>query len=640
MITHRYRLSALAFGIAMLLASISASVDAQTESPVIRLTVGEVLEITTDTASPHAQFNWILTKDRTFQSAARTRFFQTRLAEPGTYVLDVSIQDPVVGTNEYRAFTLVVSEGQAPPLPQRNEDEKPQALLRTDRSANTTSAGLPEEGGLLKIDPSLSLGRIEKFSLDLDSTIDSNGDGNPKNDADTAGTSFEKIGSPLFLYMLPRVGRDLTLTVSNNRGDPESSVSLAVLFGVSISSETTGSEQHAGPIAVQNNKGKLTFSVGLDPAQVGERELLYEWDFGDRTRSLLTKPQHQYSAAGTYAVSVRIRDIMTAEVLFSSTQNVVIDQSSIAVASSSAAAENTAGTTAGNETPETGSSSFSLWGILKVLFIVMLILGFALSLYALLVWLKGKTTKNLQQTLEKMEGTIVEKKEEGKSNVQPDVMKLTKAPSTPKKATVLSQEEVIENEQAHTEFKNTIDTTPTTSAGPVPDWLNATPKIEKKEAAKPALPSVVPPRTPAPTPAVAAPTPPVTPQVVAVNDGPVPAWLQKPSASTTPPKPVVPPPVTPPGPAPVQPLTPSKPSTPQAPKPAQPLVPPPKVPEAPTPQSILPPEPPKAPEVKAPQEPIAQPIKNVEPDATPKPATDQNDNDPTIAIIKADSLNT
>lgn len=610
----------------------TASAQSQDATEAIRLTVGEVLEITTDASSPTATFNWILTKDRSFQSAARTRFFQSRLTEPGTYVLDVSTQDATTGTSGYRAFTITVSEGQTPALPQRNPDEPPQAVLRTDRTAANEAIGLPENGGLVKIDPSLSRGRIDQFALDLDSTIDTNGDGDPRNDQDAAGTSFEKIGSPVYVYMLPRQGRQLTLTASNTRGDLESRTSLDVLFGVTVGQNTSGSVQQTGPISVQNENGKLTFSVTLDPSTVGDRELLYEWDFGDRRRSLLSRPTHQYAAAGTYGVSLRIRDIQTGEVVFSTSQNIVVDASAVGGTASSQASS----VASEPSDPETGGSAFSLWNILKVLFIVVILLGMALGLYALLMWLKGKTTNGLQKTLEKMEETIIEKDPKDPSaTAKPEPLKVTKPTSpTPAPAKILSMEEVSDQEKTHTDFKKTIEKAPMTATGPVPSWLQSSertppPPAEQKSAS---------------------PNPPekkqdARPANGTNGDGPVPSWLKAPAESA--PKPVAPAQAKPTepkntAPHPTAPPNPPKPQTPPPPKTATPTAPAPSsvpkpstepVPTAPTETAPPQPHPPK---------PVNEPKKA--PPPTPKPIPKQenkknsNDDDPPIAIISADSL--
>lgn len=601
-----------------------AGVSAET-SDVIHLKQGQVFEITTDAGSPSADFNWILTKDRAFQAAARTRFFQSRLTVPGTYVLDVSIQDAQSNQQSYRAFTIIVDENQAPLPPQRNQMSGLQAGIVLKDTDGSIVAGVPEQGGLIVIDPSASQGRIDSFQLDLDSTVDSNNDGNPVNDNDTTETSFEKAGTPIYVYMLPRPGRSLTLSVSNGSGEPANSITQPVLYGVTIGAETSGTVQHAGPIAVENRDGRLTFSVALDPAQIAGRQLLYEWDFGDRTRSLLTKPTHAYQAAGVYAVTVRIRDIATAEELFQSTQNITVDLAGTNVSSSASSIET--GTTGGNQ----GSgSSFSIWSFLPVLLIIVLLLGLAIGLYALLVWLKSKTTTGIQKTLEKMEGAIVEKKEGTAPAV--NAMPLTHA----KSPTVLSEEEVVEQEKAHTEFSPSQAAAPTTNAGPVPDWLKKSPTEASASSPKP-VPTTPPPvtrtNTPAPSPSKNPPLPkppapaasPVAPKPTqppvtqnptnpsptngTKNDGPVPEWLKKP---TTPPPPVATKPAD---------TTPKTTTNPQA-------------TQSPVTQKEVSP----APQTKDAKSAPEASISSTNTTKQEKKPENDNDDDPPIAIIRADSV--
>ncbi|MEQ1849030.1 MAG: PKD domain-containing protein [Candidatus Peribacteraceae bacterium] len=634
-------------GVVFVLGLLPGLMSAQTNASVpdaIRLSQGEVFEITVDSPSPSSEFNWILTKDRAFQSAARTRFFQARLTEPGTYVLDVSIQDSVTNQQHYRAFTIIVAETAAV-LPQaRNADSPPQARLEL-QNPQGTSSGLPEQGGLLKIDPSASTGRIDRFSLDLDTTLDSNGDGNPTNDDDTVGTSFEKIGSPIFVAMLPRPGRSVSLTVTNTRGDQPYTLALPVLYGVTVTPSTSGTVQQAGPISVKNDKGQLTFSVTLDQAQSEGRQLLYEWDFGDRVKSLLTSPTHEYRSAGTYAVSVRIRDIRTGEELFQSSQSVVVETSSTTGGTTSSSASSDDIVT----TPTSGGSS-SIFGIIKVLLIIFVLLALAIGLYALLQWIKSKTTTGIQKTLEKMEGAIVEKKEE-ETVAKPAAVTIrpsTEASESVKKGTVLTEEEVIQKEMSHTELKPTAaSAAPTTAAGPVPDWLKKAPASDQKVAApqKATVVSTAPltkneVKTNVPKPPVVTATEAsavVQNPTKQADNGAVPDWLKPKQNTPVPPK--------------TEPVTQLAPPAPTAtPAPVTPPIPPsPKVEASPRPLPAAPqvtakpvsaPLPPPAPKAVPPavQNRPAEPKPVTPSTSQPIPEQKKDDTDPPIAIISADSL--
>lgn len=624
------------------------------DSNSIRIEAGETLEIGTDTASPKSQFSWILTKDRKFQSAQRTRFFQTRLAEPGTYVLDVSVQDPITSENGYRAFTIVVTEPTGTlPIPTGDKTKPLAAIIKTDPAIVNDAAYVPPEGGMLKIDTSGSDGNISTYHIDLDTSVDSDTDGDPTNDIDNIDTLSEKSGGSLYVFMLPAAAeRRVKLTVKDiNSVEPKTS-ELPIRFGIAPipSSETSSISQNPNsPVLMQREGAVVRFSAKLDESITAGRELLYEWDFGDRAKSLLYAPTHTYISPGTYNVALTIRDISNAEMLYEGVDSVLIDTAPIQSSSSSTASESSSssGSTGG------GESSVSLKGVLQVSFIILLLLGFAVGLYVLFTWIKRKTATGLQKTLEKMEGTIVSK--DTVETTKPVAMKLKKE-VTKTEESVKQSDIIVDREKAKPEFKTQERTneTPVAGAGPVPSWL-------AKAATKP-VPA------PSSTQVKTAPVSPVPPPVAA-QDGPTPAWLKPasaPAATPAPTPPVTQQATTQPTPA-VTPVTPPKPpspapvsKSPEAPKPQPKPSPAPKVSPAPVQKTVVaepvkPPEKPvpapaqpKAPEAPKPQpkpetiptappapKPVPQPIPQVEPKVEP---ASNNDDDTPIAIIQADSI--
>lgn len=633
------------------------------ETNTIRIEAGETLEITTDTASPKSEFSWILTKDRKFQSAQRTRFFQTRLAEPGTYVLDVSVQDPITSENGYRAFTIVVTEPTGT-LPAASGDKtKPlSAVLQTNPPMVNGSAYVSPEGGILKIDPSASDGNISTYHIDLDTTVDSDGDGIPNNDRDNVGTISEKSGTPLYVFMLPKnTQRSVTLSVTDLGAIEPKMTEVPVQFAIAPlpSSSSAASFNPNSPVIMQREGAVVRFSAKLPEDQTAGRELLYEWDFGDRSKSLLYSPTHTYAAPGTYVVGLRIRDISNAEVLYEGTDTLVLDTVPVTDSSVSSAPSGASSSVPSDE------DSASLKGILQVSFIIILLLAFAVGLYLLFTWIKRKTATGLQKTLEKMEGTIVSKDTVDPTKAAP--MKLKKEKPAP-------PDIVVEREQAKEEFETQERTneTPAASAGPVPAWLAKAPT----KAPEPAPASAAPKPTPAPTPTPAAsqdgptpawlrPAPQATPApAVAQTPAPAPAPKPQPSPTAPPPAPPVapkaPPPVVPqpkaPEPAkaevkptPVIPAPTPQPKAPEAPKPA----PPPPQPKTETPKPAPAPMAPPQPKVETPKptpasaqtptptpSPTPKPVPQPIPEAQPKTQTEEkrNDDDPPIAIIQADSI--
>ncbi len=590
------------------------------EANTIRVQAGETLEIGTDTASPQSEFSWILTKDRKFQSAQRTRFFQTRLAEPGTYVLDVSVQDPITNENGYRAFTIVVTEPQGNlPTPRGNKTNPLLAVLQTNSVRIDNTTYVAPEGGILTIDSSGSDGNISSYQIDLDTSVDSNGDGNPENDIDNIGTLSEKFGSPLYVYMLPKnTQRKVRLTVKDLATIEPKTAELNVLFAPAplVSSSSVASSNQNSPVRIERIGFTVHVSANAQNMGVQEKDLLYEWDFGDKSKSLLNAPSHTYSAPGQYVLSLRVLNISNAEVLYQGSDTVFIDAlpiaSSVSSQESSSSSQEPIGTTK--------DSSVSLKGILQVSFIIILLLGFAIGLYVLFTWIKRKTATGLQKTLEKMEGTITQK-DSSVDSAKPAPMKLKK--ESPKQEEKIDPEEaVIDREKAKQEFKSPVNRsneTPMASAGPVPSWLAkaSTPAVQPPKPQVSSVPAMPKPTTPPPSaPAPSAPPPPA-------QDTSVPAWLKPAPVKETVP--------TSSAPVPAKQTPPTVPSSPTAsasqstaadtkPKQAPVALPPPAAISTPKPEIVPPPQPAKE---LAPSVPTPAPVPVVKPalPATPTPAS-------------------
>ncbi len=667
-----YRLSALGL---LVLSAITATVALQQTSAIeptsIRIEAGQTLEIASDPLSKKTQYNWILTKDRKFVAAQRTMFFQARLAEAGTYVLDVSMQDPQTNTNEYRAFTLVVTEpSETLPDDAIATQGTLSAIIVTDPGATNGSIGLPAEGGIVRIDASKSTGNISRYSLDLDTSVDSDGNGDPADDFDNQGTISEKSGSPVYVYFMPKTGARsvrLQTTELSNPVPAEATVNISFTGLVQVSSSATSSSGPAqgSAIVMQRDGLSVRFAAALTQAQIEGKQLLYEWDFGDRSRSLLDTPMHTYLGAGNYTVSLSVHDIATGELVYSGTDTVFIDSGSV-VSSSQSSSVGTSGSLSSSmqSSSATGGSPTSSFGaIFKVVLIIGFLLAIAVGLFILFTWLKRKTTVSIQQTLEKMEGTIV-KKDGVTVKEETEPMKLKRDTTKPVTA-VQDAEVVVEREKAKTEFTSQTRTneTPSTASAPVPPWLakaNA-PKTEAAPATpaptpKPA-PSSAPQKSPEPLPKPSYPTP-----APAQPTAPVPDWL-KPKAPLPASKPETKPNQTPnpvqaqPKPEPKTTAAPQSPAAPAAPKPATPK---PVSQAAPKPAAATPDvkkEAPKLPEPKPltpppaapiPPKPATQPTPPAPTQVAPKEilpkeqgtavAKKPDDTEPTIAIISADSL--
>ena len=579
----------------------------------IQIRAGEMLEIGTDAIATKPLFSWILTKDHKFQSAQRSRFFQTRPAQTGTYALDVSIQNAAGSQNEYRAFAIVVTEPGPPDEETPRSGNSLKAVLTTVPAAINDTVYLPPQGGILRLDALRSGGDINSYSIDLDSLADSDGDGNPTNDRDNQDTFSARSGSPLLVYMSPKSGdRIVTLTVRSAANGQTAQAILHLRFSPPPSGQAQSAVQNTNNvIEIQGSDGNAHFSAHLPENQTTGKELLYEWDFGDKSRSLLTSPFHTYSAAGTFGVSLTVRNIKNGQVVYQGTSSVHIQGTPTKVSSISSSS-------ASSEASTDTASTSSFGSIVKVGMIILLLLALAVGMYMAFTWIKRKTAGHLSATLENMEKTIVKTEKTPDATAEPLKIKKESTPA-PTQTTGPKAEEISEREKSNKEFASakSDNPVPTSSVAPVPSWLAkassvpvAQPTAKTPEPAKPPAPSIAP-QTPKPE-----------------TSAPVPDWLKQTPTPVPAPIPVAtpkaPPAATKPAPVPAA-----------APKPAAAPI---ATPVAPKPATATPAQAP----AKAPA--VAKETKTVSPATeTPKPIAKEipkktNDDEPPIAIIKADSL--
>ncbi len=451
----------------------------------IQIEAGQVLEIGTDTVSENPDFSWILTRNRIFQSAQRSRFFQTRPAQTGNYMLDVSVQGRNGTQNEYKAFAIVVTEPGSLEEPMVSSGDTLKAKLTTTPAPIDGIVYLPPTGGILVMDGTLSTGRINSYALDLDTTVDTDGDGNPANDRDNEDTYSDKSGSPLLYYMVPKGGeRIIQLNVWSGTTGEIDTEELRVQFSdaptASSSSQTTVI-QDSSQIVIEGSDGSARFSANLPESLIIGKELLYEWDFGDRSKSLLTTPTHAYKTSGTFSVSLTVRDITNGQVVFQGANSVTIQ--TIPQASQSSAVSSAATT---EKQPEEEKSS-SLGSIFTVAMIILFLLAIAIGMYILFMWIKNKTAGHLSATLENMEKTIVQSAKTAETAVEP--LKLKKETPAPVAAVTPKLEDISEREKEKPEFKSLArdNPVPTSSSGPVPSWLaKAATNPTVQSASKPA----------------------------------------------------------------------------------------------------------------------------------------------------------
>jgi PKD repeat protein len=277
----------------------------------------------------------------------------------------------------------------------------------------------------------------------------------------------------------------------------------------------------------------------FDPSLVAGKSLLLEWDFGDRSKSLLSTPIHRYNIPGTYILSLTARNITTGEIVYEGKTNVQILPSVNQSSTSSSSSSETLQSSASSD----GTSNSSIGSIVTVVVIILALLMIAGGLYAVLTWIKKRTTYSIQKTLEKVEETIVRKdaKEEVIATVAPMSMKK-------------SEDIITDREKSTTEFasKERTQITPTSTAGPVPSWLQKAPKEPAATPSRPVTqpiispkppPQPTPPRAPLSNTSVAASKEPQTKPQLPTETGPVPDWLKPTKQESPPPAKVITPPI-------------------------------------------------------------------------------------------------
>ncbi len=533
----------------------------------IRLTVGDSVNIGVVSSTPEADWSWILTKDHTFVSAQRTRFFETRFAQTGTYALDVSIVDQVQSVSQYYAFTIEVTEDST-----RSSDRTMpvqsgalRVVAQTEPIANQGTVVLPANGGFVKIDASSSEGSIQRYAMDLDSLQDSSANGNPVDDDDITSTITAKTGGPLFLYFGPASPkRSVGIAVFNNQNQ-----SAAASFSVMTSAASTTHVPNAMSVSIQGST--VFFSPNLDPAVLQGKEVLYSWDFGDRTRSLLERPSHVYGSTNSYPVTLTVQDIRTGEVLVAATETVTIVPAPITsdpITTNASASSVPSQTSSSSSQPGTGtidqitnpssqdSSSTGSEGSSAVLsylpagialtfgFILFVLLALLVLFFLLWRWVRNRATSKLRETLEKIETAIIQK----------DVTEKTVVDIAPVQVKKKDKQEdtsvIVDTEKEKTEFtsQNRTLETPTTSAGPVPSWLakasdqSASPLQAQKAKVPTQTEAVQKSERTASVPQTSAKSTSTTSQVqpqsvvnapLASQDAPVPPWLKAAEKATT-----------------------------------------------------------------------------------------------------------
>lgn len=488
-------------------AALGWSLQTQAAEPyLLSVKAGSTLElgIVTDLSGP--EFSWILSQDRKFVMAQRTPFFFARLPNPGRYTLDVNIADAAHTQTTYEVFDLLVTPPTGQPVlePVTGSGEFTAALRTSPPTAADGTVRLALKGGVLTLDLQQSRGEIAQYAIDIDERVDSDGNGNPTDDADNRGSYGEHDATPLTLLILPsRLERRITLTVRDAIGQTAWTSIRVVLSG------TAPPVNVSGNIALEQNGLTVRPFIPTELLGADESQFLFEWDFGDGSKSLVTRPEHTYQHSGTYGIGVAVRSLQSGQVALSAQRQVTVD----ALASSFVSSAGSSASSTSSAEPGGGVFAFPLWSVLKVLAIILGVILFAGALYLLLRRIRHQASGRLSTTFEKMENELFQKPATvGSLSAPPPPLTVNALPKNERKSKPSPRQEadVDELDTGHSEFK-TADRDPATpvadTKGPVPSWLKSapppTPKPQPpvpKAAATQPKPVSEPPKPPSPSP--------------------------------------------------------------------------------------------------------------------------------------------
>lgn len=405
----RPALVALAF-VTATCAVVANAQDAQTAVPheAVHGYAGDIVEILAVEKGADLRYAWILTKDNAFLEAGRDRLFRTRFPDPGNYTLDAAVFVGDANVLARRVFDLVIDPRPVGmPVPMRTVAQiTPPAVGQTVRASDAQQ--------IVAIDPPTQ--GVSSFSVDLDTMTDTNGDGIPMNDNDTAGTLAATQGNALHLW----VGdlsqpHNIALTTTNENG--MSAITNLTITGGGVpttalpSTPVQGGDMQNGIVARTLNDGSIKFSL-MDESMIRGGMAFAHWDFGDHMQSLLTRPQHRYANEGTYTVHVDVIGLADGGTMSTQERQVTAEKPVYAPSSSSSSSE--ASSVSSSTTQPTDETPSRLWPTIRLILIILGIGILAVAAGAGATWLVRRFlggSGGLQKRLEEVESRIVDTEE-------------------------------------------------------------------------------------------------------------------------------------------------------------------------------------------------------------------------------------
>lgn len=543
--THALRLASL-----VILGGIFAGTTALTRAedpPAIErlsLSMGSIFEIIAQESQPGSQYAWVLSLDRTFLQAGRNRSFRTRFSQPGKYQLSAEMQT-ATGDHQRRTFLIDVREDV--PTPPSGS-----SILGTNPPTIGGVIALVETSKMITLTPRAET--LRDATLDLDLSTDEDGDGDPGNDKSIEGTYFATERLPIAIWITQPLPVSIALRASDTQGKTVQQTIAITDASISTTPELPPT-LHTDILTEDKGSGVVRFSVG-NPLESGVPTLLF-WEFGDGGQSMISAPEHRYTASGTYTVRLMATDLRSGTELRDVSTTITVDASipstSTTEASPGQSSSSVAPSSPSDETPEedtppdtAGPSKLSMLlrkarGALPwILALVGIVAAIGITIFGgVTIFKKLRKGKSLAERLEQADKKMAIGSTTAPSlDVAAEPMQLADSKeSTPEEST-----------------KKVEETPPMKSDAPMPSWLqkattsSSTPKTDAPASESPS-PAEEPDTADVPewlkgggedAPVIeaqamenAAPSQSTTPVTA---EGPVPAWLQ-PSPKTVEQKP-------------------------------------------------------------------------------------------------------
>lgn len=389
------------------------------DGETLDLYVGDIVEILPlhDIAEP--TFAWILTQERTFVQASRAPYFRARLIQPGVYTLDVEVGGAGGTERVKRTVTVNVQprDPRDPPAPPGTGTGSAQSgpLVTTVPPLDATgNVVLDDERSIMQLVPLHA--DIFPLTLDLDTTSDANGDGDPASDPDSEGTFFQSDATPLYLWMLrPLTELPMRIVAVASDGNP-----ITQDVRLLSAAEARAQGIATGDVRIETEEigpGRLRFSAAFTAEQDAGIPLLYNWNFGDGAESLLKAPEHTYAEPGAYTVTLTVRNLLNGSVIGTTTQEVTVATAAGTVSSADASAPAEPQQEEPADTANEGRGLFSVPSILLYggIFFGSILLG--VVIISLLSRLKQR--KPLSDRIEEMEQSMLKQQPQKESSAAP-----------------------------------------------------------------------------------------------------------------------------------------------------------------------------------------------------------------------------